>query len=74
MTWCAEGASPTTVIRQDQHDRKNLYAIFFRKTGLEFIHTIENSNSITGDLFRIFIQQHETKKTKCWFAWCQAAS
>ena len=74
MTWCAEGASPTTVIRQDQHDRKDLFVIFFRKTGLEFIHTIENSSSITDDLFRTIIRQHWVKKTKCWFVWCQAAS
>ena len=74
MTWCAEGASPTTMIRQDQHDLKNLFVIFFRKIGLEFIHTIEKSSSIIGDLFRTFIRQHWAKQTKCWFVWYQAAS
>ena len=49
MIWRAEGANPTTMIRRDQHDRTNMFVIFFRTTRLEFIHMIESGKSITGD-------------------------
>ena len=52
MTWCGEGVSSTTVIRRGHYHRKNIFVIFFRTTGLEFIHLIESSNSITGDYYK----------------------
>ena len=52
MTWCAEGANPTTVIRRGQHDRKNIFVICFRMNEFEFIHIIESGNSITDGYYK----------------------
>ena len=52
MTWCADSASPTTMIRRGQHDCKNMLMIFFRTTELDFIHMIESGNSITGGYYK----------------------
>jgi len=52
MTWCAQGEAPATVVRRSQYDHKNMFVIFFRTTGPEFIHMIEKGNSISGDYYK----------------------
>ncbi len=52
MTWCDEDTAPTTVIRRSQYERKNMFVIFFRTTGPEFIHMIEAGNTISGDYYK----------------------
>ncbi|CAF5055852.1 unnamed protein product, partial [Rotaria sp. Silwood1] len=52
MAWCSEGASPPTVVRRNQYDQKNMFVIFFRTTGPEFIHMLERGDSISGDYYK----------------------
>ncbi|CAF5028786.1 unnamed protein product, partial [Rotaria sp. Silwood1] len=52
MAWCSEGASPPTVVRRNQYDQKNMFVIFFRTTGPEFIHMRERGESISGDYYK----------------------
>lgn len=48
MSWCAEGESPKTVVKRNQNDQKNMFVIFFRTTGIEFIHMVEFGNSVSA--------------------------
>lgn len=52
MSWCAEGESPETVVRRNQNDQKNMFVVFFRTTGVEFIHMVEAGNSISGTYYK----------------------
>lgn len=52
MAWCSEGASPPTVVRRNQYEQKNMFVIFFRTTGPEFIHMLERGASISGDYYK----------------------
>jgi transposase len=52
MTWCDEDTAPTTVVRRSQYERKNMFVIFFRTTGPEFIHMVESGNTISGDYYK----------------------
>ena len=60
MRWCDEDTVPTTVVRRSQYEHKNVFVIFFRSTGPEFIHTIETGNTISGDF-------HKNYCLKCLF-------
>lgn len=52
MTWCDEDTAPTTVVRRSQYEHKNMFVIFFRSTGPEFIHMVETGNTISGDYYK----------------------
>lgn len=52
MSWCAEDESPETMARRNQYDRKNMFVVFFRTTGIEFIHMVESGDSISGAYYK----------------------
>ena len=52
MVRYSEGANPPTVVRRNQYDQENMFVIFFRTTGLEFIQLFERDDSMSSDYYK----------------------
>lgn len=52
MKWCGADDAPATVVRRSQYEKKNMFVVFFRTTGTDFIHMVDSGETISGDYYR----------------------
>ena len=50
--WCSSDEGPPTAVRRSQYDEKNMFVIFFRTTGVEYIHMVERGDTISSAYYK----------------------